>query len=133
MRKQILSTIIGMFVLAFLYGALQAQTVTLIFTGKDATTNAYVQLSRIEINDLTQGWTETLTFPDTIAILTVGSGIDESVAKGGFALSQNNPNPFNGTTDVNLTVTDAGAVMLEIVDGNARIVETQNFASLPYR
>ena len=53
-----------------------------------------------------------------------GTGIDESVANGGFALSQNNPNPFTGTTDVNLTVADAGAVTLEIVDGNGKTVGT---------
>ena len=130
MRKQIISFIIGTFVLAFLLGTLQAQNVTLTFTGRDATTNAYVQLSRIEITDLTQGWTETLTFPDTVAILTVGTGIDESVANGGFGLSQNNPNPFTGTTDVNLTVADAGAVTLEILDGNGKIVETRHGTSL---
>ena len=131
MKMKILSKIIGTLVLAFLLGTLQAQTVTLTFTGRDATTNAYVQLSRIEITDLTQSWTETLTFPDTVAILTVGAGIEESVANGGFGLSQNNPNPFTGTTDANLTVADAGTVTLEIADGNGRIVETQNFASLP--
>ena len=59
-----------------------------------------------------------------------GTGIDESVANGGFRLSQNNPNPFSGTTDVNLTVADAGAVTLEIVDGNGKIVETRHGTSL---
>ena len=127
---KILSKIIGTLVLAFLLGTLQAQNVTLTFTGRDATTNTYVQLSRIEITDLTQGWTETLTFPDTVAILTVGTGIEESVANGGFALSQNNPNPFSGTTDANLTGVDAGAVTLEILDGNGKIVETRHGTSL---
>ena len=127
---KILSKIIGTFVLTFLLGTLQAQNVTLTFTGRDATTNTYVQLSRIEITDLTQGWTETLTFPDTVAILTVGTGIEESVANGGFGLSQNNPNPFTGTTDVNMTVADAGAVTLEIVDGNGKIVEMRHGTSL---
>ena len=123
MKKQFLSTIIATFVLAFLLGTLQAQTVTLTFTGKDAN-NQYVQLNRVAITNLTKGWQETIYWPDTTLTMQNGTGIDESVAHGGFALSQNNPNPFTGTTDVNLTVTDAGAVTLEIVDGNGKIVGT---------
>ncbi|MBR0078529.1 MAG: hypothetical protein IJP72_09055, partial [Bacteroidales bacterium] len=63
MKKQILS-IIGTIVLAFLFGALQAQTVTLTFTGKDAN-NQYVQLNRVAITNLTKGWQETIYWPDT--------------------------------------------------------------------
>lgn len=105
-----------------------AQQVVLVFTGQDATTNRYVQLSRIEITDLTQGWTETLYYPDTVAILTVGTGIAENAANGVFGLSQNNPNPFNGTTDVNLTVADPGEVAMEITDANGRLIVAQNTA-----
>ena len=123
MKKQFLSTIIGTIVLAFLLGTLQAQTVTLTFTGKDAN-NQYVQLNRVAITNLTKGWQETIYWPDTTLTMQNGTGIDESIANGGFALSQNNPNPFTVTTDVNLTVTDAGAVTLEIVDGNGKIVGT---------
>ena len=104
-------------------GTLQAQTVTLTFTGKDANNN-WVQLNRVAITNLTKGWQETIYWPDTTLTMQNGTGIEESVANGGFALSQNNPNPFSGTTDVNLTVTDAGAVTLEIVDGNGKIVGT---------
>ncbi|MBP5556301.1 MAG: hypothetical protein J6X65_01135 [Bacteroidales bacterium] len=116
--------------LEFLFGTLQAQTVTLTFTGRYAA-NQYVQLDHIFVTNLTKGWQEIIYWPDTTLTMQNGTGIDESVANGGFALSQNNPNPFSGTTDLNLTVADAGAVTLEIVDGNARIVETQSFASLP--
>ena len=130
MRKQFLSIIIGTIVLAFLLGTLQAQTVTLTFTGKDAN-NQYVQLNRVVITNLTKGWQETIYWPDTTFTMQNTTGIDESVANGGFVLSQNNPNPFTGTTDVNLTVADAGAVTLEIVDGNGRIaVETRHGTSL---
>ena len=106
-----------------------AQTVTLTFTGRDAAEH-WIQLNRVVITNLTKGWQETIYWPDTTSTMQIGTGIDESVAKGGFALSQNNPNPFTGTTDVNLTVTDAGAVTLEIVDGNGKIVETRHGTSL---
>ena len=106
-----------------------AQTITLTFTGRDAADH-YVQLNRVSITNLTKGWQETIYWPDTTLTMQNGPGIDESVANGGFVLSQNTPNPFSGTTDVNLTVADAGVVTLEIVDGNGKIVETRHGTSL---
>ena len=100
-----------------------AQSVTLTFTGRDAAEH-WIQLNRVVITNLTKSWQETIYWPDTTLTMQNGTGIDESVANGGFALSQNNPNPFSGTTDVNLTVADAGAVTLEIVDGNGKTVGT---------
>ena len=115
--------------LMLLISAISAQTMTLTFTGRDAN-NHYVQLERITVINQTKGWQETLIWPDTTLTMQNGTGIDESVANGGFALLQNNPNPFNGTTDVNLTVADAGMVTLEIVDVNGRVVETWCTSSL---
>ena len=106
-----------------------AQTVTLTFTAKDAA-NHYVQLNRVAITNLTKSWQETIYWPDTTLTMQNGTGIDEPATHSSFALSQNNPNPFSGSTDVSLTVAEAGAVALEISDVNGRVVETQNFASL---
>ena len=123
--------------LALLCASVFAQQVVLVFTGKDAITDDYVRLSRIEITDLTQGWTETLTYPDTTAILTVcignaedNTGIEENVATADFGLSQNNPNPFSGTTGVNLNLTESGAVTMEITDVNGRLIAIRNFSGL---
>ena len=110
--------------IVLLFAAASAQTVTLTFTGRDAN-NQTVALDSVVINNLTKGWQETLTTPDdTVLTLQNGTGIDETIANGGFGLSQNNPNPFNGTTAVNLTVTEPGMVTLEITDVNGRIVRT---------
>ena len=47
-------------------------------------------------------------------------------------LSQNTPNPFNGTTDVYLTVTEAGTVSVEIADINGRtVVGANNYSPQP--
>ena len=124
MRKVLLSTVI---ILAI--GTLGAQTVTLTFTGRDAA-NHYVQLNRVSITNLTKSWQETIWWPDTVLQLQNGTGIDDHIANDGFALSQNNPNPFSGTTDVTLTVAEDGDMNLDIAEMNGRIVETQNFASL---
>lgn len=112
--------------------AATAQTVTLTFSGRDAQ-NHYVQLDRVSVTNLTQGWQETLVWPDTILTLQCSDGIrehDVTKAPTGLQLSQNNPNPFNGTTEVFLTVADAGRVVLEIADTKGQLVETQNFATL---
>ena len=96
-----------------------AQTVTLTFTGRN-TAGDYVQLNRVDIINLTQGWQETISWPDTTLTMQNVTGIDD-VETQNFAslhLSQNNPNPFSGITDVLLTVADAGMVVLEIANAN---------------
>ena len=102
-----------------------AQDVTLTFTGRDAN-NQYCQLNRVLITNLTRGWQETIYWPDTTLMMQNGTGIYdvETMCTPSLQLSPNNPNPFSGTTDVNLTVTDAGAVTLEITDVNGHIVGT---------
>ena len=106
-----------------LISAISAQTVTLTFTGRDAD-NHYVQLDRVTVINQTKRWQETLTWPDTTLTMQNGTGIDEPAANGDFALLQNTPNPFNGVTDVNLRVADAGVVTIEIADVNGKIVGT---------
>ena len=108
---------------------LAAQTVTLTFTAKDAA-NHYVQLNRVIITNLNKSWQETIYWPDTVLTMQNGTGIDDHTLDGGFALSQNNPNPFSGTTEVSLTTVDEGKVDLDIKDMNGRIIETQNLVSL---
>ena len=109
-------------------GTLAAQTVTLTFTAKDAA-NHYVQLNRVTITNLTKSWQETIYWPDTVLTMQNGTGIDDHTLDGGFALSQNNPNPFSGTTEVSLTTVDEGKVDLDIKDMNGRIIETRNLVS----
>ena len=109
--------------------SVSAQTVTLTFTGKDAKNN-WVHLNRVVITNQTRNWSETIVWPDTTLTMQNVTGIENRTINGGLTLSQNNPNPFNGTTDVMLSVADAGAITMEIADVNGRIVETQNFTSL---
>ena len=105
-----------------------AQTVT--FTGREAGSR-YVQLDRVTVTNLTQGWQETLFWPDTTMTLrsAVQDGVNGNhslVENGGLVLSQNNPNPFNATTDVRLTVAEAGDVTLSVTDINGRVVAGAN-------
>lgn len=107
----------------------RAQNLTLSFTGRHANTGAYVQLSRVEITNQTRGWTEELIYPDTISVLVVGTGIGDNTPVE-FGLSQNTPNPFSGTTYVNLSLPEGGTVTLEACDVNGRVVISRSFVSM---
>ncbi len=119
---------IFLLLLVFLCLVGRAQNLTLSFTGRSANTGSYVQLSRVEITNQTRGWTEVLTYPDTVSVLVVTGIGDNTPAV--FGLSQNNPNPFSGTTYVNLSLPESGAVTLEVCDVNGRVAISRSFASM---
>ena len=126
MKRIFLSAIILLLCLSF-----YAQTVTLTFTARD-TNDHYVQLDRVVINNFTEGWQETLYWPDTVLTMQVEMGIGdvETFHETSLQLSQNSPNPFSGTTYATLMLPEAGDVLVEITDVNGRIVETHGRASL---
>ena len=111
--------------------SVMSQTVTLTFTGRDGA-NRHVPMNRVVVTNLTRGWQETLVWPDTVLTMQNGVGIHDAETQNiaSLQLSQNNPNPFNGATDVLLTALDAGAVTLEIADANGRMVEKVHAPSL---
>ncbi|MBO7647439.1 MAG: hypothetical protein J6S56_05015, partial [Bacteroidales bacterium] len=127
MRK---STFFSVILCLLLANITWAQTITLTFTGHD-NKNEYVQLNRVVVTNYTQGWQETIYWPDTSLSMEKTSGIEEYVENRGIVLSQNNPNPFIGTTDVCLTMADAGVVALDITDINGRVVWTMRTGALP--
>ena len=106
-----------------------AQDVTLTFTGRDAD-NRRVRLNRVVVTNYTKGWQKTLVWPDTTMTLRNASGTVAMIESDGFVLSQNTPNPFNATTDVQLTVGEPGAAALTVTDINGRVVETMSTLSL---
>ena len=117
--------------MVFLFAVVSAQTVTLTFTGRDAS-NQHVPLNRVVVSNLTRGWQETLFWPDTVLVMTDHTGIEDigMFQETSLRLSQNNPNPFNGTTYVNLSVTEPDEVSLTITDITGCIVETLHATSL---
>ena len=92
-----------------------------------------MRLHHVVITNQNQNWSETVAWPDTVLTIENGTGVYdvETGRAPSLQLFQNHPNPFNGTTDVLLAATDAGAVTLEIADVNGRIVETTHALSLP--
>ncbi len=116
-----------LFLLTLICFCAVAQTVT--FTGRDADSR-HVGLNRITIINHTQGWQGTLNWPDTVLTVEKASIIAQNGANCSLILSQNNPNPFNTATDVNLMVTTPGDVLLAMVDMNGFVVETVHAPSL---
>lgn len=100
-----------------------AQQEEIRFVGHNLNDNKYIQLSKIEVTNLTQNWTETFFYPDTTLILKVSVGI-ENQSDHIFGLKQNNPNPYIGTTDVTLEVAQAGKISMEITDILGRKVKS---------
>nr|MCR4877989.1 T9SS type A sorting domain-containing protein [Bacteroidales bacterium] len=91
---------------------------TLRFTGL-GNDGVYVQLNRVEVKNLTRGWEETLVYPDTILMLG-GVGIEDHVSVSRFALSQNTPNPFRGSSDFSLQLPENEKVNVTVYDLNGK-------------
>ena len=107
-----------------------AQTVNLTFTGRDAN-NQYVPLNSVRITNYTHSWQETIYWPDTVLTMQYETGIGdvETCHGASLQLSQNNPNPFEGTTYAYLTMAESGDVAVEITDVTGRVVGTQNLST----
>ena len=126
MKRFFTTMLLCCLMVTFLY----AQSTVITFTGRDSI-NHHIPLSRVVVNNLTKGWQETLLWPDTVLMMSAtGIGEVETQNFASLRLSQNNPNPFDGTTFVNLQVAEPGDVTIEITDITGRIVETLCATSL---
>ncbi|MCR4826253.1 MAG: T9SS type A sorting domain-containing protein [Bacteroidales bacterium] len=116
-------------VITLLCASAMAQTVTLTFVGEDD--NGYgKKLDSVVVSNRIKHWQETLYWPDTVLTIQNGVGVEGFVGGKDFAFSQNYPNPFDGTTFVNLQVAEPGDVTIQMTDITGRIVETLFIASL---
>lgn len=98
----------------------EAQT-SIVITGRDNWGN-YVRLHHIVIENQTQGWRDTLFYPDTVYIPSEGEGVAEYNHIQGLSLSQNVPNPFDGTTEFMLSISYEDQTSIEVLDMAGRRV-----------
>ena len=103
--------------LLFVSNMIYAQSLTVTFTGRTSGLDGdvYIPLTKIVVHNITQKWEHTLYFPDTVMKLGI-TGLENFEKENEFQLSQNVPNPFDGTTDVSLQLPEAGKVFIEIYD-----------------
>ncbi len=100
-----------------------SQSITLSFTGQTIR-GRYVDMDSIRINNLTQGWTATLVAPDTSCSFDITAIKINSVMPA--ELSQNVPNPFYGTTEVNLALPKPDKVNMQALDMGGRVFTNYN-------
>ena len=112
------------------YLSVFSQPITLTFTGVD-TNNQWSLISRVIVTNVTRDWQETIYYPDTTFVLENNVGIDETEVPVGAEIMLNvAPNPFDGTTDIALTLPDNGQVQIDITDINGRTVISQSYPLL---
>ena len=104
----------------------QAQeTVTVKFTAATAA-GGYSPFTSVMVTDLTQGWMTTLTYPDTVLVLTQSQvGLGEWQGND-FRLESAFPNPFTGKTCVPLELSEASEVSLKVIRIDGEVVATRN-------
>ena len=118
--KKLILLFIGCCVLTF---TAQTQTkVVLTFTGQ-MQDGSFVALDSVQVFNITQSWSETLFYPDTV--LEMEETIEEppfiaSLQSKGLELSSALPNPFNGTADVLLQLPQSESVTLSLYDINGK-------------
>ena len=117
MKKNIIKRgLFNFFVLCSVITAVAQQSLT--FKGQDRN-GGYVQLHHIEIENITQGWMDTLFYPDTILFLS-GVGVPNYGEEAVFSVSQNTPNPFNGATDFTMSLPYSDRVFVGVFDLSGR-------------
>lgn len=110
----------------FLCALLSAQTVSVTFSGRLAENEEYLPLSYVVVQNQMRGWKEVLVWPDTVLMMTDVTGIQDRPNTDVLALYQNTPNPFSGTTDVQLNVAEPGSAMIDITDIFGRVIATKS-------
>lgn len=90
-----------------------AQDIVVSFTGVNAN-GGYQRLDSVAIHNYSQGWDRTAIYPDTVMIASV-TGI-ENHSIDNYMLSPNVPNPFDGHTEFELSVYEAGNVSVSVCD-----------------
>lgn len=99
-------------------------SITVRFSGQ-LDGSAYQRLDSVKVTDITRGWTETVYYPDTIAILSQTNNLG-TITTYSDALYQNAPNPFDCTTTAELAISSQSAVNIQLLDVNGRIITTYN-------
>ena len=101
-----------------------SQQVTVKFTGQ-LNNSRYQCLDSVKVTNITRGWTETVHYPDTIAILSQTTGL-ETISSDADALYQNVPNPFDCTTTAELAISRSSDITLMLIDVNGRTLTSYN-------
>jgi hypothetical protein len=120
------SFVICLFMFPFLFGYSQNQTITLMFNGKDSITHNSLLLKSVFIQNTTAGCDTTIYGANPSIVLTVPLGIPEPTLFGSepFIVMPPVPNPFYGTTRVDIQQKQEGKLQLTAIDANGKVKST---------
>lgn len=120
MRKTLLFTL-----LLIAMSAQAQETVTVKFTAA-TTAGGYSPFTSVMVTDLTQGWMTTLTYPDTVLVLTQSQvGVGEWLGRD-CRLGAAFPNPFAGKTCVPLELSEVFEVNLQVIRVDGKVVASRD-------
>ncbi len=120
MRKTILFSM-----LLIAMSAQSQEALTVKFTAA-TTAGGYSPFTSVMVTDLTQGWMTTLTYPDTVLVLTQSQvGVGEWQGQD-CRLGAAFPNPFVGKTCVPLELSETSEVSLQVIRLDGRLVAARN-------
>lgn len=114
MKKILFSTLI---VLLSLVSSFAQSNVTIMFQCQ-TTDGTYQHPDSVTVENITRHWTETLYYPDTVYTLLVGTDVTVHLREIGMQVM---PNPFDGTTRVNIQSEKSEQLVMRIVDMNGRL------------
>lgn len=121
MRKTLLFTIL---MLAIALSLRAQETVTVKFTAATET-GEYSPFTSVVVTDITQGWTTTLIYPDTVLVLSQPNvGVGEWQEQN-FSLGAAFPNPFTDMTSVPLLLSKDSDVTLQVLRLNGEVVASR--------
>ncbi|MBR0072882.1 MAG: T9SS type A sorting domain-containing protein, partial [Bacteroidales bacterium] len=87
-----------------------SQNINLTFTGSTTSGN-YTQLDSVRVQNISRSWTETLVYPDTVLTFQQ-TGIADAQTSAAEITSY--PNPFNGATNIAVTLTQSSDATVQI-------------------
>lgn len=116
------------FLFAMLLIAFSAQAQEAVTVKFTAATEAggYSPFTSVMVTDLTHGWMTTLTYPDTVLVLSQPNvGVGEGQGWN-FNVGSAFPNPFMDISYVPIELSEASDVSLQVIRADGKIVATQH-------
>ena len=101
-RRSIIPCILVLFVITATH-SLEAQNQVSVGFTATMQEDTWIALDSVNITNQSRSWTETIYYPDTTLQMINSVGIEEAESQN-LQLFQNSPNPFNGTTEVQLHI-----------------------------
>ena len=105
--------------------SVQAQEVVTVKFTAATETGGYIPFTSVMVTDLTQGWMTTLSYPDTVLVLSPLVGVGEWKGRN-FNMGSAFPNPFNNETCVPLALSEASDVTLQVIRADGKTVASRD-------